>query len=98
MPDEDEQEEPDVYIRNENSALISGDAPIEVLTNFIDDFVIDFEEIDYSTVAGFVLEHINKMPQIGDTFDYENIQFEIVDIDGNKIDKIMVTKSHAFNK
>lgn len=92
LPDEDEVEEPDVFIRNENSALISGDAPIEVLTNFIEDFVIDFESIDYSTVAGFVLAHINKIPQVGDTFEYEDIIFEIVDIDGNKIDKVMTTK------
>ena len=95
LPDEDEIEEPEVFIRNENSALISGDAPIEVLTNFIDDFVIDFEEIDYSTVAGFVLSHINKIPQVGDVFEYENIIFEIVDIDGNKIDKVMITKKTA---
>lgn len=92
IPDEHENEEPDVFIRNENSALINGDAPIEVLTSFIDDFVIDFEEIDYSTVAGFVLTHINKIPQVGDTFDYEDITFEIVDVDGNKIDKVMLTK------
>lgn len=91
LPDEDEIEEPDVFIRNEHSALINGDAPIEVLINFIDDFIIDFESIDYSTVAGFVLSHINKIPQVGDTFEYENIIFEIVDIDGNKIDKVMVT-------
>lgn len=92
IPHESEVEEPDIFMRNENSALINGEAPIEVLTQFIDDFIIDFEEIDYSTVAGFVLSHINKIPQVGDVFELENTIFEIVDIDGNKIDKVMVTK------
>lgn len=90
IPDEHEIDEPDIFIRNKNSALINGEAPIEVLTQFVDDFIIDFEEIDYSTVAGFVLSHINKIPQVGDHFDFKNMIFEIVDIDGNKIDKILL--------
>ncbi|MDO5523252.1 MAG: hemolysin family protein [Bacteroidia bacterium] len=98
IPNENEIEEPDFFMRNENSALINGEAPIEVLTYFIDDFIIDFEEIDYSTVAGFVLSHINKIPQVGDVFEYENTFFEIVDVDGNKIDKVMVTKKMKINR
>lgn len=90
--DNDAGHEPDIFFRDENSALISGEAPIEILAQFIDDFVIDFDDIDYSTVAGFVLSHLNKIPQLGDTFAYENLTFEIVDIDGNKIDKLLVTK------
>lgn len=92
IPKESEIEEPDIFMRNENSALVNGEAPIEVLTHFIEDFIIDFDEINYSTVAGFVLSHINKIPQVGDVFEYENTIFEIVDVDGNKIDKVMVTK------
>ena len=93
IPDENDADgEPDIFFRDENSALVSGEAPIEILGQFIDDFVIDFDDIDYSTVAGFVLSHINKIPQLGDTFIYENITFEIVDIDNNKIDKILISK------
>lgn len=98
IPNENETEEPDIFMRNENSALVNGEAAIEVLTNFIDDFIIDFQEIDYSTVAGFVLSHINKIPQVGDRFEYENTIFEIVDVDGNKIDKVMVTKKTKKNQ
>lgn len=91
IPNENETPEPDVYVRKDKTVLINGEAPIEVLTQFIDDFIIDFEEIDYSTVAGFVLSHINKTPEVGDIFEYENLTFEIVDIDGNKIDKVLLT-------
>ena len=71
---------------------MSGEAPIEILTQLDEDFIIDFDKIDYSTVAGFVFECINKIPDIGDKFEYDKLLFEIVDIDGNRIDKVLVTK------
>lgn len=92
IPQEDEKIEPDIYIREDNSALVSGDASIEVMSQFIEDFVIDFDEIDYSTIAGFVLANINKIPQLGDKFEYEDLIFEIIDLDGNRIDKLLITK------
>lgn len=93
MPQEDETAEPDVFIREDKSALVSGDAPIEVMSDFIEDFIVDFEVIDYSTIAGFVLAHINKIPQLGDKFEYEDLIIEIIDLDGNRIDKVLITKN-----
>ena len=87
-----ESTEPLIFIREDNSALVSGDAPIEILTQFDEEFVVDFDKIDYSTVAGFVFACINKIPDVGDKFDYNNLTFEIVDIDGNKIDKVLVVR------
>ena len=92
MPGEGVKEEPDIFIREDQSVLVSGDAPVETLSQVIEDFIIDFETIDYSTVAGFVLANINKIPRIGDKFHFSNHEIEIVDIDGNKIDKILVKK------
>ena len=88
-----ESTEPLIYIREDNSALVNGEAPIEILTQFDEEFVVDFDKIDYSTVAGFVFACINKIPGVGDKFNYNNLTFEIVDIDGNKIDKVLVTRS-----
>jgi putative hemolysin len=98
IDDEGENEEPDIFMRNDHSALVNGEAPIELLTLFLDDFIIDFESIDYSTVAGFVLSNINKIPQVGDKFVYDNAEFEIVDVDGNKIDKVLITKRQKESK
>ena len=92
IPEEGESEEPDVYVRDDKSVLISGDAPIEILDGIIDGFVVDFEEIDYSTVAGFVFDRIKKIPQIGDKFEFAGYTIEIIDVDGNKIDKILISK------
>lgn len=92
MPEEGEDYEPDIFIRDDKSVLVSGDAPVEILDGIIEGFIIDFEKIDYSTVAGFVIHNINKIPQIGDKFDYSHYHIEIVDIDGNRIDKILITR------
>ena len=100
IPEEtdDEGADPLIFIRDDHSALVSGEAPIEMLTQIDDDFIIDFDKIDYSTVAGFVFACINKIPCVGDKFEYDNLLFEIVDVDGNKIDKVLVTKKiYALN-
>ena len=93
IPDIDEPYEPDVFVRDDHSILVSGDAPIETLTEIIENFVVDFEKIDYSTVAGFVVNHLKKIPQIGDRFDYSGYIIEILDIDKNRIDKILIRNS-----
>lgn len=92
IPDEGEPYEPEIFIRDDKSVLVSGDAPVEILEGIIENFVINFEKIDYSTVAGFVFNNINKIPQIGDKFNYSGYLIEIVDIDGRRIDKVLITK------
>ena len=93
VPEEGEKPEPDVFVRDDQSILVSGDAPIETLVDLIEDFYIDFEEIDYSTVAGFVFNRINKIPELGDKVILSDCTIEVVDIDSNKIDKVLITKN-----
>lgn len=94
IPEEEEIVEPDIFVRDDNSVLVNGDAPVETLVDVIDGFEIDFEEVDYSTVAGFVLENIEKLPETGDGFDILQYHVEIVDMDRNRIDKVLVSKVH----
>ncbi len=95
FPEEGERHEPDVFVRDDQSVLVSGDAPIETLVDLIEDFYIDFEEIDYSTVAGFVFNNINKIPELGDKIELSDCTIEVVDIDNNKIDKVLITKRNS---
>jgi putative hemolysin len=92
IPEEGEESEPDIFVRDDRSVLISGDAPVEVLDGIIEGFKINFEKADYSTVAGFVLNQINKIPQVGDKFKFFGHTIEILDIDGNRIDKVLIIK------
>jgi len=92
IPEEGELYEPDVFVREDQSVLVSGDAPVETLVDIIEGFTIDFDKIDYSTVAGFVLGQINQIPKIGDKTEYLNYTIEVIDIDGNRIDKVLISK------
>ncbi len=93
FPQEGEPYEPDIFIRDDKSVLVNGDAPAEILDGIIEGFVIDYEKVDYSTVAGFVFSRINKIPQVGDKTEYAGYTIEIVDIDGNRIDKVLIRKN-----
>jgi putative hemolysin len=92
IPDEGEVYEPDVFVREDKSYLVNGDAPVETLVEIIHDFSVDFEKVEYATVAGFVFNRLNKMPRIGDNFEFMGYKFEIVDLDGRKIDKVLISK------
>ena len=85
-------DDPDVFVREDNSLLVNGDAPAETLEGIIDNFTVDFDKVDYHTVAGFVLSIINEIPKVGYVFDYQNYTFEIIDMDGRRIDKILIKK------
>jgi putative hemolysin len=89
---EDGEDDPDVFVREDKSVLVNGDAPVETLVGIIDDFVVDFDNVDYFTVAGFVLSIINEIPSTGNTFNYKNYIIEIVDMDAHRIDKILIRK------
>lgn len=98
VPEEEDVVEPDVMVRDDNSMLVNGDAPIEALLDVIEGFEIDFDEVDYATVAGFVLEHIGKTPELGDSFDFMGYHIEIVDMDRNRIDKVLVDRAGRRNE
>ncbi|MFW5656672.1 MAG: transporter associated domain-containing protein, partial [Bacteroidota bacterium] len=93
IPEEGELYEPDVFIRDDKSVIVSGDAPLETLNEIITNFTVDFDKIDYSTVAGFIFNQIGKIPQVGDKIEYMEYKIEIIKIDGNKIDKILIAKT-----
>ncbi|MDR1758765.1 MAG: hemolysin family protein [Bacteroidales bacterium] len=92
LPEEEEVVEPDYLSNGDHSFLVNGDAPIETLTEIIPDFEIDFEETEYATVAGFVLDHIEKIPETGDCFSFMGYQVKITDIEHHRIEKVLFTK------
>jgi putative hemolysin len=46
----------------------------------------------YETVAGYVLSIINRLPGVGETFEHNGWKFEVVDLDGRRIDKVLMTR------
>ena len=92
MPEEEEVVEPDITECDDHSFLVKGDAPIDVLTDVIDGYEVDYDEIDYSTVAGFVFERFEAIPKEGDSFEFMGHRIEIVRMDHNRIDEVRVVK------
>jgi len=50
------------------------------------------EQNEYHTLAGFILYLAEEIPKIGACFDYEGFRFKVVDLDNNRIDKILISK------
>jgi len=88
---EDESEEPAFVEREDGSFLVSGWMPID---QFADEmrFALDGKP-DYETVAGFVIDEIKRLPKLGETFTAKGWHFEVVDMDGRRVDKLLVRKS-----
>lgn len=82
----------EIFQREDGSFLIDAQLPFyDFLSRFEKTNYITDEEPDFNTLAGFVLHHLQTIPNTGDTFIWEEFKFEIIDMDGNRIDKILVT-------
>ena len=88
--DIEEGEEPPCVEREDGSWLVSGSANADLLGDRIG--VNMPGERDYSTVAGFALSVFKQIPQTGDVFKFDGYRFEVVDMDGRKIDKLLVSR------
>lgn len=90
LPDEDELDELDITKREDGSYLINGKTLIFELNQYFQKEIIEDNISQYTTIAGFMLEHLKSIPVAGNNFEYENYYFEIMDVDGLRIDKILM--------
>jgi len=83
-------EEPDLVERDDGSWLVSGAASADLLSDRLGvNLPVDR---DYSTVAGFALSVLKHLPDTGETFRHDGWKFEVVDMDGRKIDKLIASR------
>jgi len=84
------QDEPDVVKRDDGSYLVDGGLSID---DFAEYFGFEEDEFggDYETVAGLVLEGLGCIPKVGDRFAWKSVGIEVMDMDGNRVDKVLVT-------
>ncbi|OCP16036.1 MULTISPECIES: hemolysin family protein [unclassified Ensifer] len=89
LPDT-EANEPDIVTRSDGSLLIEG------LMSAHDAFerlgIYHRPEGDFHTIAGFALQILGHLPHVGETFDFQDWRFEIIDMDGMRIDKILASR------
>ncbi|MES2135954.1 MAG: hemolysin family protein [Pseudomonadota bacterium] len=88
--DVEQGEEPPLVEREDGSWLVSGAASADLLTDRLGvNLPIDR---DFSTVAGFALSVLKHLPETGEKFRHDGWSFEIVDMDGRKIDKLIASR------
>lgn len=91
--EENETEEEEVVQRQDGSFLVEGSMNID---DFMERmgimFFDDLKQEDFSTVGGMAMFFIGNIPKAGDTFEYRNLKFEIMDMDNGRVDKLLVIK------
>jgi putative hemolysin len=88
--EEGEDDEPAIVRRADGSFLVAGATPV-------DEFAAEFgmrldPDRDYETVAGLVLARLGHLPELGESFEADGLGFEVVDLDGRRIDKLVVQR------
>lgn len=93
IPGIDEEDEPEAIKREDGTWLIDGRYPIDKFKKLFkfEDPLPDEEEDNYTTLAGFILSISGTIPDEEDKYECGRFIFEIIDIDGHQIDKVLVT-------
>ncbi|MFZ9262911.1 MAG: hemolysin family protein [Chitinophagaceae bacterium] len=93
IPQQDEQDY-EVVQREDGSFLVDAQIPFyDFLSRFEKAEWMNEGEHEFDTLAGFILHSLEHIPVTGEHFDWKGFSFEIVDMDGHRIDKILVKVS-----
>lgn len=91
------QEEYEVVERADGTYLVDAQIPFyDFLSRFEKTEWMNEGEHEFDTLAGFVLHELEHIPTTGETFDWRGFQFEVIDMDGQRIDKLLVTISEEI--
>ncbi|MFP5479126.1 MAG: hemolysin family protein [Alphaproteobacteria bacterium] len=89
-----EADEPAMVERSEGGWLVAGWMPVD---EFCDKLGLPQDMAgDYDTVAGLVLHQMGQIPDLGASFTAEGFRFEVIDLDGRRIDKVLITRVGAY--
>ena len=87
--DETDTVEEEATIAQDGSTIIDGDMNIYDMFELFEMETEDFES-EYDTVAGWCTEMLEKFPEVGDSFTYENLKLTIIQVDGVRVEKVKV--------
>ena len=91
------QEEYEIIERNDGTYLVDAQITFyDFLSHFEKTEWMNEGEHEFDTLAGFVLHELERIPKTADTFDWRGFEFEIIDMDGQRIDKLLVKISEEL--
>ncbi len=89
----------EVKEREDGSFLVDAQIPFyDFLTRFDKEQWMNEGEHEFDTLAGFILHELERIPHTGDKFDWKGFKFEIIDMDGHRIDKVLVDISKELRQ
>lgn len=89
MPEKFENHEPEIFERKDKSYLVDGSIEIKKLSERLH---VEFSAQYYTTLGGFLMKRLGKIPAVGDIIFYNSYKFEVVDMDGKRVDKVIIEK------
>jgi len=93
LPAVDESDEPYAVRREDGSWFLDGLLPIDDFKALLNvDYLPDEETGNFQTLSGFVMMQMGRVPTVGEHFDAINLRFEVADMDGYRIDKVLVAQ------
>lgn len=98
LPSVEDQEEPLIIQREDGSWLIDGSLDIHDLKDLLEkDSLPDETTGSFHTLGGFVMHFLGYIPQSGEYFQWSGLRFEVVDMDGTRVDKVLVMRLISEN-
>jgi putative hemolysin len=85
-----EMEEPQATQRQDGSWLLDGMLQVDEFKEIFKLNALPHED-EYETLSGFVMMSLGRVPQSADHFDWQGLRFEVIDMDGRRVDKVLVT-------
>ncbi|MEZ0396428.1 MAG: hemolysin family protein [Anaerolineales bacterium] len=82
--------EPQATQRQDGSWLLDGMLPNDEFKEIFNLRHLPAEE-EYETLGGFIMTHLGRIPKAADHFEWGGLRFEVMDMDGNRVDKVLVT-------
>jgi putative hemolysin len=82
----------EIVQRSDGSWLLDGALPVHEVRDVLELGPLPGEESgDFETLGGFVMSRLGRIPEVGDTTDWEGHRFEVVDMDGRRVDRVLVS-------
>jgi putative hemolysin len=83
----------DAVQRADGSWLFDGVLSLDRVSNLLQlSETLDSADNDYHTLGGLVMDRLGRVPSTGDCFEWAGLRFEVVDMDGNRVDRVLVAK------
>ena len=88
-----EKRSPEVVQREDGSWLLDGLLPVDELSRLFGlESLPGIQTAQFETLGGFIMASLGRIPAPGDYLDYRDLRFEVMDMDGFRVDKVLVAR------